>query len=110
MELHTLSYGKSSGQAIVREAPLLGYTGHHFSSLVVGDEIPAHNSVIAMLSRSSTPENGTEPLVSKIPHHDGQLAGVDFNLCWRGSDFRRRRGLGGVTGNRSYGCSCRCSV
>src|SRR5918997_3157675 len=26
MELHTLSYGKSSGQTIVREAPLLGYT------------------------------------------------------------------------------------
>src|ERR687895_1761398 len=110
MELDPLSYGKGPGQAIRRDAPLASYTWDHLPSLVVGDEIPAHNSVIVMLSRRSTPENGTEPLVSKIPHHDGQLAGVHLNLCWRWCHLRSRSGLGGVTGNRSYGCSCRCSV
>src|SRR5918992_4617715 len=63
MELDAFSNSESPGQAIWREAPLLGYTRDHLSLLVVRDKIPTHNAAIIGPSRSPGRESRVKPLV-----------------------------------------------
>jgi hypothetical protein len=88
MELNTLSYSESPGQAILRDIPVAGYTRHHFSFLVVGDEEAVQDTPIVEVSREPKRESDIESFARKIPHHNSQFTRVDLNFCRRSGGLR----------------------